>query len=244
MLFHKESPCLQVSGYNKIYSTTNNYSIKNFTIYGERHCGTKWISQTMQLRFNLTYINDYGHKHFFGCCDWKVLNQAHNTLFIAVVRNIYAWIKGMIKIPYHLPSKNILDIKPWQSIGNNDISFCDSHWYTKEFYSDIFDMRYNKNLFLHQYMPYLVDNFVFIRYEDFISHHEDIIEAISDIYHLKQTFRKTAGDLSKLSLQKLPQNYLEIINTKNNWNQEHILGYKKVNSLPTKEKLSYLITDC
>jgi hypothetical protein len=171
--------------YNQFYSSIDNHKIKNFTIYGERHSGTKWLEQTIKYRFDLPITWEYDHKHFFGCCDWQNLNKAKNTLFIGIVRNIYSWIKGMNKIPYHLTSKDVLSISPWKSIGIST-SRCDSHWYTKDLYNDIFDMRYCKNYFLYYLMPYLVDNYIFIRYEDFIIHHEEIISTISDVYYLKK----------------------------------------------------------
>jgi hypothetical protein len=219
---------IELFKYNKLYTTIDKCPIKNFTIYGERHCGTKWIEKTIKYRFDLPYTSAYDHKHFFGCCDWKHLNTANTTLFIGVVRNIYSWIKGMRKIPYHLITDDVLSISPWESIRTPSRK-CDSHWYTKNLYLDIFDMRYNKNYFLYYIMPYLVNNYIFIRYEDFIIHHDDILSIISDTYGLKKSNLKyTSGDSSKLILDKLPKNYLSIINEKNNWKQENTIGYNKV----------------
>jgi hypothetical protein len=222
--------------YNKFYSTIEQNCIKNFTIYGERHCGTKWVEKSISERFNIPVTWEYDFKHFFGCCPWEKLNTANNTLFIGVVRNIYSWIRGMHRIPYHLESNNVLKIKPWKNIDG----FCESHWYTKDLYKDIFDMRHNKNLFLYYYVPYLVNNFIFIRYEDLIIHHEKIMSTISDFYKLKQYSKKSHADQSKLYLEKLPKYYLEIINKNNNWNHENIIGYKKIASLPY-EKTDYLL---
>ena len=40
-------------------------------------------------------------------------------------------------------------------------------------------MRHNKIEFLYLYMPYLVNNYIFIRYEDLIEFTQDIINTIS-----------------------------------------------------------------
>lgn len=225
---------IELFEYNKFYSTTENYSIKNFTIYGERHSGTNWLERLINRSFRLPITWEYDYKHFFGCCDWAKLNEANNTLFIGIVRNIYNWIGAMEKIPYHLPSKNVIDISPW--ISNRHISghgtFCDSHWYTKEKYKDIFHMRHHKIEFMYIYMPFLVNNYVFIRYEDLIEHTEYIITIISNLYNLNLYSNKyTNSDKSKLNLYRLSNNYFHRINNNTIWQTENMIGYKQINEL-------------
>jgi hypothetical protein len=217
--------------YNKFYTTINNSSIKNFTIYGERHSGTKWLEKLISRSFDIPVTWKYEHKHFFGCCDWEKLNIAKNTLFIGIVRNIYNWIGGMRKMPYHLSSKNVIDIRPWQSnIGITPHgSFCDSHWYTKKKYADIFDMRSDKVEFLYLYMPYLVDNYIFIRYEDLIENTKDILQLISILYKLNIHKNKyQIGDKSKIPLYKLSEYYFKSINDRTKWKTENMIGYSKI----------------
>ena len=222
---------IELFKYNKFYSTIENYSIKNFTIYGERHSGTNWLEKLITHNLDIPITWAYDHKHFFGCCEWHRLNKAHNTLFIGIVRNIYNWIGGMKKIPYHLESSDILNIRPWQSkkgISHTN-SFCDSHWYTKEKYNDIFDMRYHKLQFLHFYMPYLVDNYIFIRYEDLIEQTEYILNTISNIYNLKiHTINSINSDKSKIKLYRLSQNYIDDINKNTKWLMENTIGYQEI----------------
>ena len=223
--------CSEIFRYNKFYSTTSNNIIKNFTIYGERHSGTNWLAKIIRQSFHLNLIWKYDYKHFFGCCHWNKLNGANDTLFIGIVRNIYGWIEGMHRIPYHLPKKDILSIKPWCSksyISERD-SFCDSHWYTKEKYTDIFDMRSNKIEFLYLYMPYLVDNYVFIRYEDLIKHTDQIIDTISENYKLPIIKKEYKANSKKLHLNNLPKHYFSKINFDTKWKTENMIGYKKIN---------------
>lgn len=232
---------LELFNYNKFYSTVDHYEIKNFAIYGERHSGTNWLEQSIKSIFDIPITTEYDHKHFFGCCDWKILNKAHNTLFIGITRNIYGWIGGMHKIPYHLSSKDILSIKPWQSEKNSTsyMMFCDSHWYTKKLYNDIFDMRHNKIEFLYLYMPYLVDNYIFIRYEDLIKHSDTIIKNINTIYNLKIINNYSLiPNTRKLNLKKLPNNYLNIINDDTIWTTENLIGYQKINSIDSMEYMT------
>lgn len=226
--------------FNRFYATSNSDPIYNFTIYGERHSGTNWLEKVISNTFKIPVSWNFDHKHFFGCCDWNKLNNAHNTLFIGIVRNIYNWIKGMEKIPYHLYTNKVLSIKPWTSFNsnNNDI-YCDSHWYDHSKYKDIFDMRHHKIQFLYLYMPYLVNNYVFIRYEDLISDYTLIINYISYIYNLPINFQyKTYRDTTKLKISDLKQNTLDKINDGAIWSTENMVGYRKLNSLIDKNYIS------
>lgn len=217
--------------YNKFYTTTNSNAITNFTIYGERHSGTNWLEKLINRSFHIPITWKYGHKHFFGCCDWTQLNSAKNTLFIGIVRNVYNWIGAMRKIPYHLSSKNVIDISPWESNKGIDsrLSFCDSDWYTKKKYIDIFDMRSDKIEFMYLYMPYLVDNYIFIRYEDLIDNTKDILQLISILYKLNiHQNQYQNSDVSKISLYKLSEHYFKSINDRTKWQTENMIGYHKI----------------
>lgn len=217
--------------YNKLYSTYDRYSIKNFVIYGERHSGTTWISNSILNTFNIPLAGGFDHKHFFGCCNWNLLNNAHNTLFIGIIRNIYSWIKGMNKKPYHLETKDVLTLKPWSSTLPSEI-ICDRNWYNKEKYIDIFDMRYHKLYFLYYIMPYLVDNYIFIRYEDFIDKYKFIIAEISNLYELPVLYPNyISADVGKLSIPKLSTNQFEQINNNTVWEMENTVGYRKLISV-------------
>lgn len=222
----------QLNEFNQFYSTSNKYPIYNFTIYGERHSGTNWLEKTITNTFDIPVTWQYDHKHFFGCCDWNKLNNAHNTLFIGIVRNIYNWTKGMMKMPYHLEHSKIFNISPWISYLNKKQIYCDSHWYDHTKYNDIFDMRHHKIQFLYLYMPYLVDNYIFLRYEDLIKNYTLVINYISYAFNLPINYRySSARDTSKLYINDLTNDRLETINSRANWNTENMIGYTQLNSL-------------
>ena len=221
---------IELFNYNKFYNTIDNYPIHNFTIYGERHSGTNWLEQLISQSFDIPITWNYDHKHFFGCCKWDILNNANNTLFIGIVRNIYSWIGAMHKVPYHLEQKDILNIKPWRSTQYISAynSFCDSHWYTKEKYIDIFDMRFHKLEFLYLYMPYLVNNYIFIRYEDLIEYTTNIMNIISYLYRLKIKQTKYRSDKSKINIYKLSDIYMNTIQNNTKWTMENMIGYQQI----------------
>jgi hypothetical protein len=208
--------------YCSFYNTYDNYKIKDFTIYGERHTGTKWLKEVISKNFNLPITQRYDHKHFFGMCDWKTLNKAHNTLFIGIIRNPYSWIRGMMKIPYHLKTNDVLNISPWISYNCPK----DLRWYDKKYFTDIFDLRYHKGTFLLDYMPYLVDNYIFLRYEDLISTFDEILEIIAKKYNLIRSKCKNNPDRSKLNIY-VSKKHLGEINKRTNWSFEQRIGYSK-----------------
>lgn len=230
---------IELFKYNKLYTTIDKYPIKDFTIYGERHSGTNWLESSISRSFNIPITWKYGHKHFFGFTDWRTLNSAHNTLFIGIVRNIYSWINGMVKIPYHLESSNVLDIKPWKSIKPR-LKIHDKNWYTKDFYTDIFDMRKHKMEFLYDFMPHLVDNYIFIRYEDYIRHHDVILTTIKEIYGFDSISKKTpTPDKTKLSIGTMRRHdYMHRINNSFIWDYvENRVGYRKINNITDQNYL-------
>jgi hypothetical protein len=227
--------------YNKFYTCTNSKSIQNFTIYGERHSGTNWLEKLISKTYSIPITWKYDHKHFFGCCSWEKLNDANHTLFIGIVRNIYNWIGGMKKIPYHVKSKDVLNIKPWRSEkGLSDYNkYCDSHWHTKEKYKDVFDMRSNKIEFLYLFMPYLVDNYVFIRYEDLIEHTDKILYTIEHTFNIKQKYENhICSDTSKLNLYRLSDMDMNTIDTNTKWLTENMIGYQKTTKNSTNYRIS------
>jgi hypothetical protein len=143
-----------------IYLTNNkNYNLTNFTIYGERHCGTKLLQDLIIRNFKMPITWDYGFKHWFGFCDKSVLEKADNTLFIGIVRSPYDWIMAMKKTPYHLkiskqqPIQDLL-FKEWCSFDddNNQEIIHDRNYITGNRYKNIFEMRSCKLNYLINYM--------------------------------------------------------------------------------------------
>ena len=99
--------------------TINKNTITNFTIFGERNSGTKYLEKTLRKMLKIKYTKEYGFKHWYikgiyprgvnntttdnECI--KDINDSDNTLFILIVRNVYDWVNSMYKKPHHM--KNI-----------------------------------------------------------------------------------------------------------------------------------------
>jgi hypothetical protein len=224
-----------VSENYKIFSYRNleKLPINNFTIYGERHSGTNYLEKIVKRRFKLKPVWNYGWKHFFGFCEWQSLNSANNTLFIGIVRNVYDWIGGMQKTPHHVPTKNRniehLISCEWMSIikgGRENV--LDRNYWTNQRYKDIFSLRSTKIKFLYHFMPFLVDNYLLITYEDLLEHNVDIVKFISTYYNLDGETRQTNTLCPKpKQCYELPCSIIEKINVETDWSTENLIGYKK-----------------
>ena len=165
--------------------------IANFTIYGERCSGTNYLEECIKSNFNVNYVTKYGHKHFFGFSD---LSNSDDTLFICIVRDPVKWINSFYRVPHHLIDVNCHSIKnflnnPIVSFEKNPISLngqkdqgkeleTDRNIYTKEPYSNIFELRHVKNKYLLEVLPTLVEHCIFIRYEDLMDNFEKTMNAI------------------------------------------------------------------
>lgn len=213
-----------------LYINNKNYNITNFTIYGERHSGTKLLQELVTKNLKIPITWNYGFKHWFGFCDRKVLEDADQTLFIGIVRNPYDWIMAMKKIPYHInikKSQSIDDLlfNEWCSFDNdsNKEIIYDRNYITNNRYKNIFEMRSYKINYLVNYMPFLVNKYILIRYEDLISDMENFIQMISKFYRLyrhNQHIPKNHNTGYSIS-----QDTLSKINNNLDWSIENKMGY-------------------
>lgn len=212
-----------------LYINNKNYNITNFTIYGERHCGTKLLHDLINRNFQLPLTWKYGFKHWYGFCDNSILEQADNTLFIGIVRNPYDWIMAMKKIPYHLKinkyrSMEDLLFKEWCSFDDEDKEIIhDRNYITGNRYKNIFDMRSHKLNYLINYMPFLVNKYILIRYEDLILDMDNFILTISKFYRLHRYEKYLPRSYN--NGYAIPKNILSIINDNLDWSVENKLGY-------------------
>lgn len=214
--------------------------IKRFTIFAERHSGTNYLEYIVSRNLSIDITWNFGWKHWFADKDWSVLNNDRNTLFIGIVRNIYDWIGGMANSPHHLikisrRNYNSLLSEPFVSYDKSkNIIHADLNFITSKVYSNIFECRYYKNNFLFYYMPFLVDNYILVRYEDLILHHENMIAEIVKFYNLPRR-RKYYVPLNELNVSKhkkpyvFPKNIIERINKNTIWDAEIIYDYSMIN---------------
>lgn len=208
--------------------STPQFSIKNFTILGERHSGTKFLQEFISKTFTIDITYDYGFKHFFGFNNKEIIS-ANNTLFIGIVRNPYDWIMAMKKIPHHIPSENQASIdrlicKEWYSIDlNGEEILKDRNYLNGNRYKNIFDLRYHKNDYLINTMPVISKNYLLIRYEDLITKNEIIKNLIRRKFHLKTSDYKPK--IIEKKPYEIPENILLKINQNINWENEFFLDY-------------------
>jgi|688.fasta_scaffold321941_3 hypothetical protein len=214
-------------------------TIKKFTIYGERHSGTKLLQNAIALNFEANFTDEYGHKHFIGFCDIGGLASSHDTIFICIIRNPYDWILANNRQPHHSPiiRPNFLYLKDWFSVDSNEKEILiDRCYWDNVRYKDIYELRYLKTLYLLYILPILVHNYVFIRYEDFISDQMYYYNYISNMFDMKMRprFPETARllEINPPNNYSISQNDLEHVNKNIYWNIEKQCGYNKKDSYP------------
>jgi hypothetical protein len=213
-----------------IYLVNNkNYNISNFTIYGERHSGTKLLEELISKNFDIPITWNYGWKHWFGFCNVNDLERANNTLFIGIVRNPYDWIMAMKKMPHHVPNHNKkfneLIHNEWYSISDKNIEIYEDRSYiSKKRYNNIFDMRSKKLQYLVNYMPFLVGKYALTRYEDLISNKEIFLSTIKRYFRLDRKIEKDSTKVIKTNYITEKET-LDIINKNIDWRIEKIFDY-------------------
>ena len=95
-------------------------NITTIHLIGERHCGTKWITNHLTECFgdDVRVFNRYSRwKHWFQYEDEQKISPG-SALVVAMFRDPYDWIDSMRKKPYHSPNHFNLDWKefltrPW-----------------------------------------------------------------------------------------------------------------------------------
>lgn len=207
-------------------------SIIQYVIYGERHSGTNFLEGLLNNTLTIPRTWAYGDKHWFGYANSKSLILAPRTLFICIVRNPYDWINGFYLNPYHIPSKNIISLKhfilnEWYSINpQGEEIFYDRNYMFNTRYKNIFELRKYKLYYLRTLLPNIVDNYVFIRYEDLMIKPIEILNNIIDYYSLQYQSNYS----SKINVEikhpyKTRNDLLEILNNNIDWTIEKTAGY-------------------
>jgi hypothetical protein len=226
--------------HNRIINCGRNSSttIKKFTIYGERHSGTKLLQKAISLNFNTRFTDEYGHKHFIGFTDIGSLAHSYDTIFICIVRNPYDWLLANNKKPHHAPvvMPNLLYLKDWFSIYPNKTELLEDRCYWDNVrYKDIYELRYWKILYLLDILPILAHNYIFIRYEDFIVDQLYYFNYIHTFFDMSMSPRPNKSRPVAIEPPKnysISQNDLEYVNSNIRWNIENKCGYYKKDSYP------------
>ena len=213
--------------------------IHQYTIYGERHSGTKFLDKLIYHNFDVHQTTQFGHKHFFRPehifeSESSIIAE---TLFLCIVRNPYDWIMSFHKERHHCGISNAKDIyrflsEEWFSrepfLGPEILE--DRHLYVDRRYKNLFELRSTKLNFIKYILPLYIDNYVFLRYEDFT----DINFAPLFICNLQNRFRLIRKkehieklDLRKKYYDKINKDLLNYINQNIDWTTENNIGYIK-----------------
>lgn len=219
--------------------------IKQYVLYGERHSGTKFLDQLIRSVFGLHRNEYYGHKHFFGFVDNKMIEDDKSTLFLAITRSPYHWISGMNNVPHHVPShlcpiySHLLD--EWYSIDQYYRVFDkrsytinkktreileDRNFITQQRYKNIFDMRSTKLDYLINQLPLYANNYVLVSYESLLNNRDTYLNTLSNNFKLK--INQQAVDNNRVypaTRREIPTDVKDIITHNLNWKLEKQIGY-------------------
>lgn len=223
---------------NFIFYKENSCPILRYTIYGERHSGTKLMQSIMHYNTNVELTWQYGWKHWFGFANKNTIINDQNTLFLCLVRNPYDWIRSFFLDAHHVPRENKSTIDKfmfnrWYSVKDyvldNTEILEDRNFLSGEKYKNIFDMRSHKIYYLRQVLTALSQNVMIIQYEKLITNTNDIIKLIKK--RLEQTHNNSENIFYIKPAKQYPYNpsILDSITSNIDWNFEHTINYYKNN---------------
>lgn len=176
-------------------SFPENQKITHYTVLGERCSGTNFLNAAIKNNFKLNH-NYICHKHFYGFADFTK-PEYDNTLFIAIVREPYEFMNSLKKMAHHLPNYLKKDINSFLNkevysnhVDDNNIEdLNDRHIHTKEKYKNMFELRKVKLDYLLNYIPKMVKNYIFIRYETLRDYYNETLQLICDTFDLQKRHR-------------------------------------------------------
>lgn len=229
--------------------------ISKYTIYGERHSGTKLLEQIISTHFDITLTWQYGWKHFFGQYKNTFLGAAKHVIFLCIVRNPYDWLAAMYNQPHHINKWYYNDtnsiINPftsmeqfltepiisyttptiaYQYIDNSPEYFqtieADTNINTHQPYNNIFELRKNKLQYLYR-LKHLTKNYIVIQYEDLIKDYIKYVNILSNKFNLTLKTTDTIINIEKKQTYDLNSDITRIINDNIDWTTEKKIGYYK-----------------
>lgn len=211
----------------------DSHYIEKFTIYGERHSGTNFLEQCIKSEFGLDITYFYGHKHFFGFNKPETIRYKNRgVLFFGIVRDPYNWLSAFYNAPHHVPQQNRFNFtsfltNEWYSVKLNGDEILDDRNFNTQpnpiRYKNIFELRKTKYEYLVDILPFVAQNYVLLRYEDFIRNHRKYLGIIQDRFRLK----KIGNAPDAFVKRNIEVNDLEksIIDSNLDWSVEETLGY-------------------
>lgn len=245
------------------YNHYSGNEIKKFKVCGERCSGTNFLSALVDSNFlELENTLAYGHKHFLWWFnnpqDAKKLSSlkyslrevnmegSEDVLFIVVVRSPLDWLRSFYLQPYYVEEKllsqgffhfissewrltqnNYKKSPNWDQIDNYNPT-------TGRPFSNILQLRRAKTL-NYLFLGNIVDNYLFVRYEDVRDHPDDFIDFVANYYNLTHKKKFVPIDLYKgyrkpyfkKKYFSVEEEDLDFINSQLDWELENRIGFFK-----------------
>lgn len=206
--------------------------IEKFVLYGERHCGTKFLQQSLEC-FNIRSTQYFGHKHWFGFADLNKIQFEMHTMFICIVRNPYSWISAFFDMPHRVIHRNRQPLESfmlseWQSINMDKSEILqdrDMNNPSKR-YANIFEMRSTKINYMINVLPNYARNFIFLKYEDLTNNYINVMKLIQNKFNLTQHGNFPISH--PVVNRRLETRYKQIIDSNLNWSIENAIGYNNI----------------
>lgn len=207
--------------------------IKNFTIYGERCSGTKFLEDCFKKYTRLNVTWDFGWKHFFGYNDQDILQNGDNTLFLCIVRDPYQWLMSFNRKRHHIIDKKSTNFfaDEIHSVKKHIDNFVeimeDRNVINGQRYKNIFELRKYKCRYLWYELPLYAKNNYFIRYEDLLSNNRMVMNDIVNAFDIKVSARPRLEPARKGRFYVPDETTLDLINNSIDWTTENTIGYYK-----------------
>lgn len=214
-----------------------------FYIFGERCSGTNYVRSLIELNMghNMKLADEgiYGWKHRFIKTD--DLGRESDTVFIVVARNPYDWIRSFHEQPHHalkcrsMSMMQFLKRSPWSSEEKG--KQLDFDPVKKELVSDVMKLRTRK---YQQFftLEYMVDHFMFVRYEDVKEKPQEFIHTMCDMFNLtaSETFVPVKlykgldkeKDYVPKKYKQLADDELDVFEEGLDWTLEEKMGYYRI----------------
>jgi hypothetical protein len=209
--------------------------IENFTIYGERSSGTKFLEKCIKAKFGLQPTWFYGWKHFFGWTKPETITyRGKHTLFLCIVRSPYEWLLSMKLHPHHVPQHNQTSLRDllyneWYSIQQSGDEIKEDRNFTSDRknpakFKNLFELRNVKNRYLSETMPIIAQNFVLFSYDSFLVNRDNYLNIIANRFDLKIT-GKIPPPVKDKKPKEITSEHRELIDHNLDWSLENSLGF-------------------
>lgn len=226
--------------------------IDQYTIYGERHSGTKLLKKIVDAYFRLQYSNQYGWKHFFGFYTDQLYQHANNIIFLCIVRNPYNWLAAMYDAPHHLNgwydtryrdiinpfssmeeflSSRIISYRtPNGMLEEDDRNFqeiiTDRNLLTGKHYKNIFELRKIKLQYLYR-LQHIAPNIIMVKYEDLLDDYMVLVNDISSKTGMVPIIDQKIIGIQQKTDYHIPDEIKAIIDENIDWSIESKFDYIK-----------------